>query len=181
MSEIIESREKLAELCHKQWSGWIKYMFGKCLKKTNGTILIPEWAVTRWRRQAYTPYNKLSSQEKDSDRTEADKFIVLLKQQPTAGEFTKKYREKLKKQYPMCHKNCSEWDLLDRLDRAEAINKDLLEACDKVRDWLDTSSLQQILVHYTEDKRRHVLIMGIASNLERLEAAIAKAKQGGKK
>ncbi len=51
---------------------------------------------------------------------------------------------------------------------------DLLEACDKVRDWLDTSSLQQILVHYTEDKRRHALIMGIASHLERLEAAIAK-------
>ena len=61
----------------------------------------------------------------------------------------------------------------------ESINADLLEACDKVRDWLDTSSLQQILVHYTEDKRRHSLIMGIASHLERLEAAIAKAKKEG--
>ena len=58
-----------------------------------------------------------------------------------------------------------------------AINKDLREACDKVRDWLDTSSLQQVLVHYTEDKRKHALIMGIASHLEHLEATIAKAKQ----
>jgi len=53
---------------------------------------------------------------------------------------------------------------------------DLLEACEKVQDWLDTSSLQQILVHYTEDTRKHALIMGIASHLERLEAAIAKAQ-----
>ena len=75
--EVIK-REKLADLCHKQWSGWLKYMFGKCLKKADGTILIPEWAVIRWRRQAYTPYNKLSPKEKDSDRSEADKFIALL-------------------------------------------------------------------------------------------------------
>ncbi len=79
--EVIE-REKLAELCHKQWSGWLKYMFGKSLKKLDGTILIPEWAVIRWRRQAYTPYNKLSSKEKDSDRSEADRFIALLKPKP---------------------------------------------------------------------------------------------------
>ena len=76
--QAIELREKLAELAHKQWSSWIKYMFGKCLKKADGTILIPEWAVTRWRRQAYTPYSKLSKIERELDRTEADKFIALL-------------------------------------------------------------------------------------------------------
>ncbi len=73
-----EDKEKIAELCHKQWAGWLKYMFGKSLKRMNGTIIIPEWAVKRWRRQAYTPYKKLSSKEKDSDRAEADKFIELI-------------------------------------------------------------------------------------------------------
>lgn len=116
-----EAREKLAELCHKQWSGWIKYMFGKCLKKTNGTILIPEWAVTRWRRQAYTPYNKLTSQEKDSDRIEADKFISLLKQQPKAGEWTKRIYEK----WSPAPKHIKD----PRLTLALI---DLLEACDRL-------------------------------------------------
>ena len=71
-------REELAELCHKQWSGWIKYMFGKSLKKMDGTILIPEWAVKRWRRQAYTPYKRLSTEEKESDLKEAGRFIKLI-------------------------------------------------------------------------------------------------------
>lgn len=90
--KAIELREQLADLCHKQWSGWLKYMFGKCLKKTDGTILIPEWAVTRWRRQAYTPYSKLSSKEQDSDRAEADRFIALLRPKlktPTLNEMAK--------------------------------------------------------------------------------------------
>ncbi|KKN26095.1 hypothetical protein LCGC14_0878120 [marine sediment metagenome] len=80
--DVAELREKLAELAHKQWSGWIKYMFGKCLRKADGTMLIPEWGVTRWQRQAYTPYNKLSEKEQESDRAEADKFLALLTEKP---------------------------------------------------------------------------------------------------
>lgn len=84
-NEAIKLREKLAELAHDQWSGWIKYMFGKCdqLDKDSEALLIPEWAVLRWQRQAKTPYNELSDKEKDSDRTEADKFLDLLKAKPT--------------------------------------------------------------------------------------------------
>lgn len=44
-------------------------------------------------------------------------------------------------------------------------------------EWLN--QYKQILVHYTEDTRRHALIMGIATHLERLEAAIAEAKKEG--
>ena len=234
MSKIIESREKLAELCHKQWSGWIKYMFEKCLKKTNGTMLIPEWAVTRWRRQAYTPYNKLSSQEKDSDCTEADKFITLLKQQPTAkephpcnyvnqeraerqpkcktcgdtgfdpnrstcreqyipnvpcpdcqqpkaGEYSKRTVENtevcpcgnifveaddydtLGSESAVCCPDCGNekfQTVKARLDRAEAINKDLLEACEYSHTYL----LRKI------GQATHAVAL--------LEAAIAKAKKG---
>jgi hypothetical protein len=65
----------------------------------------------------------------------------------------------------------------DIIDRSEASRNELLTACEKVQQWLDTSSLQQVLVHYTEDKRRHSLIMGIASNLERLEVAIKLNKE----
>ena len=71
--------ERLAELCHEQWSGWMEYMFSKC----DGTALpgyrvIPEWAEKRWTRQLLTPYAELSEEEKDSDRKEAQRFIDLL-------------------------------------------------------------------------------------------------------
>lgn len=73
-----ELREELAQLAHEQWSGWIKYMFEKCLTDYhNKTLIVPKWAVERWSKQAKTPYTELSIEEKDSDQTEADKFLAL--------------------------------------------------------------------------------------------------------
>ena len=81
----MKDKEKLAELCHKQWSGWMEYLFSKCFPdtgqfdKNNGNLIIPAWAVERWKRQMNTPYSKLSKEEKNSDRDEAEKFLALLK------------------------------------------------------------------------------------------------------
>lgn len=72
-------REKLAELCHKQWSGWMKYLFSKSKKLSYGDVVIPSWAVDRWTRQMEKPYKQLSDEEKDSDRIEADKFLAIMK------------------------------------------------------------------------------------------------------
>lgn len=72
-------REALAALCHEQWSGWMRYLFGKTEPHGIGTTrLIPAWATERWRRQMETPYADLSPEEKESDRKEADKFLALL-------------------------------------------------------------------------------------------------------
>lgn len=71
-------REELAELAHEQWSGWMKYMFEKGKWNTDGTWTMPKWAVERWTRQATTKYDDLSEKEKDSDRSEADKFIAVI-------------------------------------------------------------------------------------------------------
>ena len=54
----------------------------------------------------------------------------------------------------------------------------LLDACKKVQRWLDTSSLQGVLVHRTDAKEKDALIMGVASHLIRLEQAIADAEKG---
>jgi hypothetical protein len=71
-------REQFADLAHRQWSGWMEYLFEKSTKNEDGTVTIPKWAVDRWNRQIATEYKDLSEQEKDSDRAEADKFLTVL-------------------------------------------------------------------------------------------------------
>jgi hypothetical protein len=60
-------RERLATLCHEQWSGWMRYLFSKCVNPVEpdiGTIVIPKWAVYRWRRQMETPYDECQSRRR---------------------------------------------------------------------------------------------------------------------
>lgn len=78
-------REKLAELAHDQWSGWMKYLFSKCDSTMpmvlsaleNGSLVIPAEFVERWSQQMETPYSKLTESEQESDRVEADKFLAV--------------------------------------------------------------------------------------------------------
>lgn len=71
-------REIVANLCHRQWSGWMKYLFSKgTFNSEDRTWIMPKWAVDRWTRQLETPYEELSEEEKDSDRAEADRFIAI--------------------------------------------------------------------------------------------------------
>ena len=79
-SERSEMREQLADLAHQQWSGWMHYLFSKCDKGVDGTLIIPAWAVERWQRQMTLPYSQLDVDEQESDRKEADKFIELIEQ-----------------------------------------------------------------------------------------------------
>jgi hypothetical protein len=72
-----EFKERVANLCHEQWSGWMEYLFSKCAHKPKGDFIIPSNLVKRWKRQVDTPYEDLSEEEKDSDRKEADKFVKL--------------------------------------------------------------------------------------------------------
>jgi hypothetical protein len=61
-------REKLAELEHKQWAHWYRYMIGN---------LTPE-NQARWNEQAATPYALLSQVEKNCDREWADKVLEII-------------------------------------------------------------------------------------------------------
>lgn len=71
-------RERLAELCHEQWSGWMHYQFSKNALNRDGTWTMPAEFVERWLRQATMAYSELSSSEQDSDRKEADKFLAII-------------------------------------------------------------------------------------------------------
>jgi len=78
IKEIIdEFIEKGADLEHDRWAGWQAYLFSKSKWTKNG-YLIPKELCERWQRQIDTPYEKLSEQEKESDRKEVRKYIPLL-------------------------------------------------------------------------------------------------------
>ena len=84
MDESI-TREKLAEYAHKAWSGWMDYLFEKSIpykpgeiQAYKGAVIIPEWAVKRWKRQAKTHYAELPENEKESDRKEADSMLKII-------------------------------------------------------------------------------------------------------
>lgn len=72
-----EQLERVAALCHEQWSGWIEYQFDRAEHGVFGDLVIPKWAVTRWTRQMDTEYEDLPENEKKSDRKEARKFVAL--------------------------------------------------------------------------------------------------------
>jgi len=78
-----ELREQLAALAHEQWRGWMEYLFKCGTPLYGGAVELPAWAVDRWKRQMRTPYADLPEDEKQSDRTEADKVLAIVTAQPT--------------------------------------------------------------------------------------------------
>lgn len=71
-------REALAEYAHEAWSGWMRYLFRKCNRNSDGSVAIPSWAADRWTRQMHTPYTELPEFMRESDRAEADKMIAII-------------------------------------------------------------------------------------------------------
>jgi hypothetical protein len=65
---VSDLTEKMAHEVHEIWSSWMRYMFRKGTMNVDGTWTMPEWAVSRWTRQAKTVYVNLSEEEKQSDR-----------------------------------------------------------------------------------------------------------------
>ena len=62
--------EKLAELEHKQWSHWTKYMLNN----------LTEENIKRWKGQIKMPYSKLSEKEKESDREWARRALLIFEE-----------------------------------------------------------------------------------------------------
>lgn len=69
--------------------------------------------------------------------------------------------------------------LATKVEKLEKLNDELVAVLDDVRDWLDTSSLQEVIVHSGKPET-DALIMGIASHLTRIEAALDKVKKMNK-
>jgi hypothetical protein len=70
--------EELADLEHRQWAHWMRYLFGQCEHHPDGSATIPPHLVACWQRQMDAPYAHLTEREKDSDREWARKVIEIL-------------------------------------------------------------------------------------------------------
>ena len=73
--------EDLAELEHKQWAHWTKYMLNRLEQLEMKEDANDPYKVQRqqenWKRQIATPYLKLTEKEKDSDRSWASKSLEI--------------------------------------------------------------------------------------------------------
>ena len=77
--EILEEFiENGAEIEHRRWSNWQKYLHSLCTKNDDGTLTIPAWQVERAERQIATDYLDLTEKEKESDRKEVRTYIPIL-------------------------------------------------------------------------------------------------------
>ena len=75
-----ELRELLSDCQHEIWAHWMRYLFYTSIPLDDGGVKITAENFQRWQRQAVTPYSELSEREKDSDREQADKVLMVLGQ-----------------------------------------------------------------------------------------------------
>ena len=68
MSEKHDLIEQLANLEHKRWSSWMRWMFENLTDEN----------ISRWKQQMITPYAELPEHSKESDRKEARKTMEIV-------------------------------------------------------------------------------------------------------
>jgi hypothetical protein len=74
--ELIEA---LSDKEHAGWARWMLYLFSKCDKREDGSVVIPASLVNRWTRQAATNYADLSEGEKQSDRNQVHLILPIIR------------------------------------------------------------------------------------------------------
>ena len=92
---MVNLRELLAAFAHDdQWTGWMLHLFKKCSINDDGSYTIPaEYIANLWQLMD-TPYLKLSEEQKDNDRAEADRMLAIMKHDTLAEEYHKVCKEK---------------------------------------------------------------------------------------
>ncbi|MFM0031776.1 hypothetical protein PQR70_36765 [Paraburkholderia madseniana] len=73
-----EILEQLAAAEHERWAHWQRYMHGKAIRNSDGSLTIPAELVSRWERLMETPYAELTEDERQSDREQVQRYLPLL-------------------------------------------------------------------------------------------------------
>ncbi len=75
---LAEITEDLADIEHKRWAHWQRYMHNEGERRQDGSLVIPADLVTQWDRQIATPYCELAEEEKESDREQVRKYLPTI-------------------------------------------------------------------------------------------------------
>ncbi len=70
-NELIEAREKMAELEHEQWMQW-----SKAIANNPKEFYVDKPKLVKW-MDCWKPYAELTEEQKDQDRVWADKILSL--------------------------------------------------------------------------------------------------------
>jgi hypothetical protein len=70
-------RDRIAAVQHAIWAHWMTYLFSCCSQNPDGSYVIPQEKVERWKRQMTTSYENLTVKEQASDLEQADKVLKL--------------------------------------------------------------------------------------------------------
>lgn len=70
--------EQLADKEHASWVRWMAYLFSKCEKQEDGSLLITPGLVKHWQREIETPYSELPERYKQSDRNEVVHILPII-------------------------------------------------------------------------------------------------------
>lgn len=184
-----ELRENLAELAHSQWSGWMDYLFSKCVEYKpdsvqafEGALIIPQWAVDRWKKQAKTPYSELTPAEMDSDRTEADKFLAVFATRQPDKELVEAYgyaSRLFKTLAPQCEPHDSLVGVLTQIDnwcsKPHKQNKKLVDALEAINNYV--TSPCALCEQIDEEKCNCVQVEKYIKAVGLFEQALSKAKE----
>lgn len=71
-------KESIADLQHEIWTEEIENLFRVSYHIDDGSVWIPVKKVEHYKKLIKTPYYKLSEEEKDNVREQADKILELL-------------------------------------------------------------------------------------------------------
>lgn len=80
------SVEPLADYAHEAWSGWMKYLFKLSTLNDDGSVSIPKELVDRWTFQVNTKYGDLPENMKPTDRKEANRMLIIIRQALEGGK-----------------------------------------------------------------------------------------------
>lgn len=78
--EVIDLRERVAALCHVQWSNWTKHLLGAGTERANGSVTLPMPHVNLWRNLVATSFTDLNEAEQVPARQRAASLLKLISQ-----------------------------------------------------------------------------------------------------
>lgn len=85
--QAFEKMEEVADLCHKQWSAWMRLFLAQCPENEDGTFTISKSLYDKCWKQIRTKYENMSPEDMAHYREAATMF---------AGVFTDDQKENSK-------------------------------------------------------------------------------------